>query len=331
VFSQFLLVLLILLVVRADSDDLPLNVSREFLQQSKLLSVIRKNLVKKSLELLDCLYEGSDFFLFYSVFAKNIKLGIYDDSVVRVRLARFLRFPSSLSLSGSSFDEYIARSGAAQFDIYFGTGSSLDSVSSSPFMEWFTKYALEVLFRLDPIDEYCIGQLKSFSGRSIKSICLKIGEEYSSSSCLSILEALGDIVERVVFTDRLVIFPCVLVASEYSWSANLERIMSAQALRDVSMGMYMSARKSFHCNSSSLVILHLVSLLPYVGSDRLGLFLSLVFNITVLASGFSILCPCSFAKSLFLLLEYESVYVASLVNISVSLLDKSLELLESCK
>jgi molecular chaperone HtpG len=134
-------------------------------------------------------------------------------------------------LSGPSLDDYIARSGVAQSDISLSAGSSLDSVSVSPFMEWFSSHALEVLFLLDPIDEYCIGQLKSFAGRSVRSICLDIGEGYSSSACLSILEVLGDIVERVVFTDRLVIFPCVLVASEYSWSANLERIMSAQAFR----------------------------------------------------------------------------------------------------
>merc|ERR1712226_134049 len=157
---------------------------------------------------------------------------------------------------------------------------------------------------------YCIGQLKSFSGRSVRSICLDIGE-------------------RVVFTDRLVIFPCVLVASEYSWSANLERIMNAQALRDVSMGMYMSARKSFYCNPSSPLILQLICLLSYVASDRLDLFISLLFNITVLVSGFSILNPCSFAKSLFLLMEGASFHVASLVNISVGLLPMSLELLES--
>merc|ERR1712130_92488 len=189
-----------------DSEDLPLNISREMLQQNKILKVIRKNLVKKVMELIEEINEDKDNFKkFYEQFSKNIKLGIHEDSTNRKKLAGFLRY-----------------------------------------------------YMTEPIDEYVVQQLKEFDGKNLVSVTkegLELPEDEEEKKkkeadkakfeplCKVMKDILDKKVEKVVVSNRLVSSPCCIVTSQYGWTANMERIMKAQALRDTSTMGYMAAKK----------------------------------------------------------------------------------------
>merc|ERR1712137_962124 len=197
-----------------DSEDLPLNISRETLQQNKILRVIKKNLVKKCLEMFSEIAEKKvDYKKFYEQFSKNMKLGIHEDSTNRAKVAELLRFNTSKSGDEQiSLKEYVDRMKEGQNDIYYITGESIAAVSSSPFLETLRKKGLEVIYMVDPIDEYAVQQLKEFDGKKLKSTTKegldiededdkkKLEELKAEFEPLSKLmkEVLGDKVEKVV-------------------------------------------------------------------------------------------------------------------------------------
>merc|ERR1712167_296486 len=223
-----------------DSEDLPLNISRETLQQ-------KKNLVKKCIEMFNEIAEKSDDYKkFYEQFSKNLKLGVHEDSTNRAKLAELMRYQTSKSGDDViSLKEYVDRMKEGQESIYYITGESVESVMASPFLETLKKKGLEVLYMVDPIDEYCVQQLKEFDGKKLKSVTkegLDLEDEEENKTleelkaefeplCKLMKEVLGDKTEKVLVSGRVVDSPCVLVTSEYGWSANMERIMKAQALR----------------------------------------------------------------------------------------------------
>ena len=248
-----------------DSEDLPLNISRETLQQNKILKVIKKNIVKNCLTMFTKLMENQeDYKKFYEQYSKNLKLGIHEDTANRTKIAELLRFSTSKSGEDQvSFKDYIARMKEGQKGIYYITGESKASVSASPFMEGLKKRGYEVLYLVDPIDEYMVQQLKEYDGKKLISVT-KEGLDLEDTEdekkkreeekarfeplCKLMKDVLGDKVEKVCVSTRIDESPCVLVTSEHGWTANMERIMKAQALRDNSMTSYMLSKKTMEIN-----------------------------------------------------------------------------------
>merc|ERR1712127_620611 len=291
-----------------DSEDLPLNISREMLQQSKILKVIRKNIVKKSMELLEEIAEDKENYKkFYEQFSKNLKLGIHEDSANRKKLSETLRYPTSTSGDElTSLTDYVSRMKENQKDIYYITGESKESVAQSSFVEQVKKRGFEVIYMTEPIDEYCVQQLKEFDGKKLVSVT-KEGLELPESEddkkkresdnekydnlCKVMKEILDKKVEKVTISNRLTISPCCIVTSQYGWSANMERIMKAQALRDSSTMGYMAAKKHLEINPEHAIVKSFKDLVI------------LLFETSLLSSGFSLENPQTHGERIFRMIK----------------------------
>jgi molecular chaperone HtpG len=296
-----------------DSDDLPLNISRETLQQNKILKVIKRSIVKKCLEMFAEIAENAeDYKKFYEQFAKNLKLGVHEDSNNRNKLAELMRYHSSKSGEDLvSFKEYVQKMKEGQKSIYYITGESRASVANSPFIEGLKKRGYEVLYLVDPIDEYAVQQLKEYDGKKLVSVTKegldideteeekKKSEEEKAkfeSLCKLMKDVLGDKVEKVQVGTRIEDSPCVLVTSEHGWSANMERIMKAQALRDSSMTSYMVSKKIMEVNPNHPIIEELRKKADQDQGDKtVKDLIWLLFETSLLTSGFSLEESTTFA------------------------------------
>jgi len=297
-----------------DSEDLPLNISREMLQQNKILKVIRKNIVKKVMDVIEEIQEDKDNYKkFYEQFGKNIKLGIHEDSTNRKKLAGMLRFYTSASGEEMcSFNDYVSRMKENQKDIYYITGESKEVVSSSSFVERLKKRGLEVVYMTEPIDEYVVQQLKEFDGKNLVSVTkegLELPEDEEEKKkreedvkkleglCKVMKDILDKKVEKVTVSSRLVSSPCCIVTSQYGWTANMERIMKAQALRDTSTMGYMAAKKHLEINPDHPIVENLRQRAEADKNDKsVKDLVMLLFETSLLSSGFSLEDPMVHAQ-----------------------------------
>ena len=297
-----------------DSEDLPLNISRETLQQNSILKVMKKNITKKCLEMFASIQENAeDYKKFYEQFSKNLKLGIHEDQQNRTKIADLLRFNTSKSGDDQiSFKDYISRMKEGQKGIFYITGESRQAVAQSPFLEGLRKRGYEVLYLVDPIDEYMVQQLKDYDGNKLLS-CTKEGLDLEDTEeekkkqeeekarfeplCKLMKDVLGDKVEKVVVGTRIDESPCVIVTSEHGWTANMERIMKAQALRDNSMTSYMVSKKTMEINPRNQIIVELRNKAEVDSSEKTVKDLVwLIYETSLLTSGFSLDDSTSFAS-----------------------------------
>ena len=305
-----------------DSEDLPLNISREHLQKNNILKIVKKNMTKKSLELIKEISENAENWKkFYEQFSKNIKLGIHEDATNRAKLAEFLRYHTSKSGEEQiSLKEYVARMKEGQKDIYYITGESRAAIASSPFIESLKKKGFEIIYMVDPIDEYVIQQLKEYDGKKLRN-CSKEGLEIDETEeqkkvqeeqkaayeklCKQIKEVLGDKIEKCILGFRLSESPCVLVTSEWGWSANMERIMKAQALRDPSMSSYMMSKKTMEINPNHPIVISLKAKIEESTTERTTKdLIFLLYETAMLTSGFNLDEPTNFASRIHRMIKF---------------------------
>jgi len=297
-----------------DSEDLPLNISRETLQQNKILKVINKNLVKKSIEMFNEIAENEENYKkFYEQFSKNLKLGIHEDNKNRKKLAELLRYPSTKSGADlTSLKEYINRMKDKQEVIYYITGENKTTLQNSPFLETLKKRDLEVLFMCDAIDEHAIQQLKEYEGKKMMDVSkegldLSLNEEEKKKTeeekktfealCKKMKEILGEGVEEVIVGERMVNSPASLVTTEYGWSANMQRIMKAQVLRDSQMSSFMMGKKKMEVNPNHVIMIELKKKFLENENDRtIKDLVWLIYDTAALTSGFSLQDPVTFAS-----------------------------------
>ena len=297
-----------------DSEDLPLNISRETLQQTNVLRVIKKSLVRKTLEMFAEMADQPDsdtYQKFYTAFGKNIRLGIHEDMTNRKRLLDLLRYDSNKA-DFTSLKDYVSRMQDTQKSIFYITGETKEIARHSPFIERLHAQGLEVLYMTEAIDEYVVQQVREYGG--FKLICAtKEGLAFEESDadkqasvqqqeafdalCTVFKNTLGEKIEKVVLSTRIVSSPCVLVTSEFGWSANMERIMNAQALHDKSMSAHMTSKKTLELNPKHPIILKLQK--RVVGVLELDVLVRgsivMLHETALLTSGFSLGEPTSFA------------------------------------
>ncbi|XP_022962621.1 endoplasmin homolog [Cucurbita moschata] len=335
-FDELLPKYLNFLLGLVDSDTLPLNVSREMLQQHSSLKTIKKKLIRKALDMIRKIAEedpdefsdkekkaaekSSDddekkgqYSRFWNEFGKSIKLGIIEDATNRNRLAKLLRFESSKS-DGKliSLDQYISRMKSGQKDIFYITGSSKEQLEKSPFLERLKKKNYEVIFFTDPVDEYLMQYLMDYEDKKFQNVSkegLKLGKDSKDKELKESFKDLTkwwktalsfDNVDDVKVSNRLDNTPCVVVTSKYGWSANMERIMQSQTLSDASKQAYMRGKRVLEINPRHPIIKDLRERIVKDSEDEGAKHAAkLMYQTALLESGFILSDPKDFASQIY--------------------------------
>eukprot|EP00249_Psilotum_nudum_P019529 c27299_g1_i1 orf=123-2651(+) len=322
-----------------DSDTLPLNVSREMLQQHGSLKTIKKKLIRKALDMIRRIaeedpdesdekqsesdeqqdeLEGQDenkgkYAQFWKEFGKSIKLGIIEDATNRNRLAKLLRFHSTKSGEKfSSLDQYIARMKPKQQDIYYITGTNREQLEKSPFLEKLTKKGYEVIFFIDPVDEYLMQYLMDYEDKKFQNVSkegLKLGKDPKSKELKESFKDLtkwwkdllaSDNVDSVKISNRLSNTPGVVVTSKFGWSANMERIMQSQTLTDASKQNYMRGKRVLEINPKHPIIKELKERVFQNPEDENAKQIAkLIYETALMESGFLLDDPKKFASHIY--------------------------------
>ncbi|CAI9772595.1 unnamed protein product [Fraxinus pennsylvanica] len=288
-----------------DSNDLPLNVSREILQESRIVRIMRKRLVRKAFDMIlgiTMSENRDDYARFWENFGKHLKLGCIEDRENHKRIAPLLRFFSSQSEEDMiSFDEYVENMKPDQKDIYYIAAESVTSAKNAPFLEKLFEKDIEVLFLVDPIDEVAIQNLKSYKEKNFVDISkedLDLGDKNEEKekeikqefgqTCEWIKKHLGDKVASVQISNRLSTSPCVLASGKFGWSANMERLMKAQTVGDTSSLEFMKSRRVFEINPDHPIIQTLNAACKSSPNDEEALrAIDLLYDAALVSSGFT--------------------------------------------
>lgn len=294
-----------------DSDDLPLNVSREMLQQNSVIKLIKKNLVKKCIEMFYSIEENEEEYKqFFDQYSTSLKIGVYEDSTNKEKLSKLLRYKTAKSGDKQkSLTEYVSEMKDGQEHIYYITGESLDIVKDSPFVKGLVEdKGFDVLFMTDPIDEYMCQSFQEFDGKKLlnvtknnKMFCDK-DEEFEKHICKRMKEVLeiGD----VVVSTRLHKDPCCIVTPEYGWSANMRRIMKAQALQNKNnfMGMMDNNKQNIlEINKNHKLIKKLQDGISKnsMNDHTINDIIKLIYDTALISCGFVQENPAMFAKRVY--------------------------------
>ncbi|XP_004491577.1 heat shock protein 90-6, mitochondrial [Cicer arietinum] len=288
-----------------DSNDLPLNVSREILQESRIVRIMRKRLVRKAFDMIlgiSMSDNKEDYEKFWDNFGKHLKLGCIEDRENHKRIAPLLRFFSSQSDEEFiSLDEYVENMKPDQKDIYYIAADSVNSAKNTPFLEKLAEKDLEVLFLVDPIDEVAIQNIKSYKEKNFVDISkedLDLGDKNEerekemkqefSGTIDWIKKRLGDKVASVQISNRLSSSPCVLVSGKFGWSANMERLMKSQTMGDANSFEFMRSRRVFEINPDHHIIKNLDAACKTNPDDQEALrAIDLLYDAALVSSGFT--------------------------------------------
>ncbi|KAM1387866.1 hypothetical protein ACFX2I_016057 [Malus domestica] len=334
-FDELLPKYLNFLMGLVDSDTLPLNVSREMLQQHSSLKTIKKKLIRKALDMIRKLAEedpdeSSDkdnkeveksedeekrgqYTRFWNEFGKSIKLGIIEDAANRNRLAKLLRFESTKSDGKlTSLDPYISRMKSGQKDIFYITGASKEQLEKSPFLERLKKKNFEVIFFTDPVDEYLMQYLMDYEDKKFQNVSkegLKLGKDSKDKELKESYKELtkwwksalaSDNVDDVKLSNRLADTPCVVVTSKYGWSANMERIMQSQTLSDANKQGYMRGKRILEINPRHPIVKELRERVVKNAEDEsVKKTAQLIYQTALMESGFNLPDPKDFASRIY--------------------------------
>jgi len=308
-----------------DSDDLSLNISREILQKNNTIKKIRKTLVKKAIKMMEELAKDEESYnKFYKEFHKNIKWGINDDEPNREKLSKLVRYYTTTSgESQTSLTQYVENMKEDQKHIYYISGESTEMIKKSPFLETLNKKGYAVLLLTDAIDEYVVQLLKEFNGKKLIDVSkgnldIDLTEDEKKNKeeldndydemCKNIKDILGNKIEKVILSQKIVDSPCCISTSEYGWSANMARIMKAQALRDSSMNNVMTSKKIFELNPSHKTIKLLKSRYDEINDDdnnkkAFENIVTLLYQTSQLVSGFSLTEPEDYSRKVYNLIN----------------------------
>ena len=286
-----------------DSQDLQLNASRELLQQSKIIKKINKVLVKKTIEMFKelAISDSEKYDKFYNSYSKNLKLSINQDSSTKNKMLELLKFPTS-KRENISFQEYIDNMKEEQSGIYYIVGNSLENIRKSVFIEKLIKNEYEVILMHDPIDEYIMQQIHDYNDKKFINVIkddLKLNDSKEDTNktetdeiCKKIKEVLENKVTSVIVSSKIESHP-VVITSPMGWSANMERIMKAQALNNNSMAPFMMEQKTLEINPNHKLIKKLVE----INYDKK--FIMMLYNMGLIAGGYDLADSNSFLDSLY--------------------------------
>ncbi|KAJ1522048.1 hypothetical protein ONE63_002363 [Megalurothrips usitatus] len=297
-----------------DSDDLPLNVSRETLQQHKLLKVIKKKLVRKALDMMKKMDKGS-YKKFWKEYSTNIKLGVVEDAANRSRLAKLLMFHSSNQPEMTSLEQYVSRMKSKQSHIYYLAGANRDEVENSPFVERLRKKGYEVLYLVEAVDEYCITALPEFEGKKFQNVAkegftLSEADKDRHEAAVKAFEpltkwlndeALKDQIAKAAVSERLTDSPCALVASMFGWTGNMERLAVSNAHQkadDPNRAYHLNQRKTLEINPRHPLIKSLLQRVEVNPQDPVAKDMAvMMFRTATLRSGYLLKDTAEFAAS----------------------------------